>query len=458
MCEWKDCHMDDMHGYRGTAVLGAILGFSALLVSTAALAGGGSGATASVAAATASVAAATTAQTIDVELGDLFIKPAGLNVPSGSDVTLRVHNSGGIEHDLTLPDGRKTPRIPAGKTEVLKLGAVSSALSLFCSVPGHREGGMEATLAVAGGATTDHVAHVAGAGGATKLSMTTAQSSKMDASYLAGFKAFPATTKGEGALPLAAKLENGAKVFDLTASEISWEVAPGDVRQAMAYNGMVPGPTIHVALGDRVRIVLHNRLTESTAVHFHGLVVPNEMDGLPGVTQPLVLPGQDYTYEFTVRNAGSHMYHSHMNAAVQVPAGLLGAFLVDAPNEPAVAQDDVMILNDGPLGYTLNGKGFPATHPIVAKPGDQVRIRYMNEGLQIHPMHLHGLVQTVISVDGNPVPQRYQQDTVMVAPGQRVDVLVSASELGVWAFHCHILTHAENEQGMYGMVTAFIVK
>lgn len=188
------------------------------------------------------------------------------------------------------------------------------------------------------------------------------------------------------------------------------------------------------------------------------LPVFNAMDGLAGVTQPLILPGETFTYEFTVRNAGSHMYHSHMNATVQVPGGLLGAFIVDGGNEPAVAQDDVMILNDGPLGYTLNGKGFPATHPIVAKPGEVVRIRYMNEGLQIHPMHLHGLVQTVCAVDGNPVPQRYQQDTVLVAPGQRVDVLVTASELGAWAFHCHILSHAENEQGMFGMVTVFIVK
>jgi FtsP/CotA-like multicopper oxidase with cupredoxin domain len=117
-----------------------------------------------------------------------------------------------------------------------------------------------------------------------------------------------------------------------------------------------------------------------------------------------------------------------------------------------------MILNDGPLGYTLNGKGFPATQPIVAKPGEQVRIRYMNEGLQVHPMHLHGLVQTVVARDGYPLPQPYRADTVLVAPGERIDVIVEASDLGIWAFHCHILSHAENEQGMFGMVTAFIVQ
>ncbi|MBM4414681.1 MAG: copper oxidase [Chloroflexi bacterium] len=436
------------NGYAAMAVAGAILGFSALLVSTAALGQG------------ASVAAAPdalTTRTLDVELGDLFIKPGSLSVPAGTDVTLRVHNGGGTEHDLTMSDGHKTPRLASGETAVLNVGAVASSITLFCSLPGHREAGMQAALAVEAGTSTDHTAHAAVAG-ASQLSMTPAQSAKMDASYLAGIKAFPAATKGEGAQLLAPRVENGVKVFDITASEIAWEVSPGETRQAMAYNGTVPGPTIHVALGDRVRIVLHNQLTESTAMHFHGLVVPNDMDGVPGITQPLVLPGQSFNYEFTVRNAGSHMYHSHMNAAVQVPAGLLGAFIVDGKDEPAVAHDEVMVLNDGPLGYTINGKGFPATHAIVAKQNELVRVRYMNEGLQIHPMHLHGLVQTVIAVDGNSVPQRYQQDTVMVAPGQRIDVLVSASELGVWAFHCHILSHAENEQGMYGMVTAFIVK
>jgi FtsP/CotA-like multicopper oxidase with cupredoxin domain len=138
--------------------------------------------------------------------------------------------------------------------------------------------------------------------------------------------------------------------------------------------------------------------------------------------------------------------------------GLLGAFIVDDPNEPAADVDYPMILNDGPLGFTLNGKGFPATEPIVVKRGQTVLIRYMNEGLQIHPMHLHGLAQEVIALDGHLLAQPYTQDTVMVAPGQRVDVLVLATEPGIWALHCHILTHAEGEHGMFGMVTALIVQ
>jgi len=235
-------------------------------------------------------------------------------------------------------------------------------------------------------------------------------------------------------------------------------VSPGEVRKGMAYNGQIPGPMIRVNVGDRVRFVLHNKLEESTALHFHGLLVPNDQDGVPGITQPLVEPGQSYTYEFTLRNSGTHMYHSHMNAAEQVPGGLLGALIVAAPDDQAVAVDQVMVLNDGPLGYTINGKGFPATQPLVAKPGELIRIRYLNEGSQMHPMHLHGIAQTVVALDGYPVPQPYMQDTVMVAPGQRVDVLVTASELGTWAFHCHILSHAEKPEGMFGMVTVLVVK
>jgi FtsP/CotA-like multicopper oxidase with cupredoxin domain len=173
------------------------------------------------------------------------------------------------------------------------------------------------------------------------------------------------------------------------------------------------------------------------------------------------MPGETFTYEYTLRNAGSHMYHSHFMAEHQVPMGLLGAFVVTDPNptdEPASDVDYAMILNDGPLGFTINGKGFPATEPLVLQQGQTIRIRYMNEGLQIHPMHLHGMPQEVIALDGHLLDDPYDLDTVLVAPGQRVDVLVRATEKGVWAFHCHVLTHAEGPDGMFGMVTAFIVE
>jgi FtsP/CotA-like multicopper oxidase with cupredoxin domain len=270
-------------------------------------------------------------------------------------------------------------------------------------------------------------------------------------------KSFPANTKGTGGQRLAPKIVGGVKVFEITAAETKWEVAPGDVRDAMAYNGEVPGPEIRVRQGDRVRVILHNKLLESTSIHFHGLKVANSQDGVPGLTEDITKPAGSHTYEFEVPNAGTHMYHSHMNGATQIPMGLLGAFVVEGGDEPNVDVDESIVLNDGPLGFTLNGKSFPGTKPIAAKPGQRVRLRYMNEGLQGHPMHLHGMEQLVIAKDGWPLPQPYRADTIWVAPGERYDTIVETTP-GVWAFHCHILSHAEGPKGMFGMVTAFVVK
>lgn len=283
----------------------------------------------------------------------------------------------------------------------------------------------------------------------------------MDRMHEEGVKAFPAKTQGLGGQPLPYRLDNGVKVFELTCQVVQWEVTPGTFVEAWTYNGTMPGPEIRVTEGDRVRVIVKNNLPESTAVHWHGLIVPNDQDGVPFITQPPIRPGETYTYEFTVKNSGSHMYHSHHNSTKQVGKGLLGAFIVepkDRSKEPQVDIDYVMILNDQTGGFTLNGKGFPATQPIKAKLGQKVRLRYMNEGLLIHPMHLHGLPQLVIARDGWPLPQPYMCDTVNVAPGERWDVIVECSEVGVWAFHCHILSHAESDHGMFGMVTALIVE
>jgi manganese oxidase len=258
-------------------------------------------------------------------------------------------------------------------------------------------------------------------------------------------------------------MEDGVKVFNLVGEEVNWDVGGGKVVPAMTFNGIVPGPTIRVTEGDRFRLNFTNNLTQPTGLHFHGLMVPNNMDGVPMVTQPAVLPGETYTYEFPIRegNIGSHMYHSHFNAAEQTARGFLGAFIVsprDTSREPVVQGDYIMVLNDAYLGLTFNGKEFPYTQPIIGKLGDTIRIRYMNEGFQIHPMHLHGLPQQVIAQDGFYLPQPYWCDTLNVAPGQRLDVLVPLTEPGVWAFHCHILNHAEGPNGMFGMVTVLIVQ
>jgi len=304
--------------------------------------------------------------------------------------------------------------------------------------------------------------HSGGTTGAHPAPVNTAgDSDEMDRLHEAGVKAFPARTEGKGNQVLAPRIENGVRIFDVTAKKIRWETAPGTTVEAWVYNDQLPGPQIRVREGDRVRLILHNELPESTAIHFHGLEVPNDQDGVPYITQPPVKPGQSYTYEFTAPNPGSHMYHSHHNAAKQVGLGLLGAFIIEPRRKRAIEKVDidyVMIINDGAHGYTLNGKGFPATEPIVAKLGQKVRVRFMNEGMMIHPMHLHGMHMTVIDKDGWPQPAPWRCDTLNIAPGERWDVIVNCNNPGVWAFHCHILPHAESDHGMFGMVTALIVR
>jgi len=318
-------------------------------------------------------------------------------------------------------------------------------------------------LAACGGApsqaTTQNADEMTPAAQSQPAGMT---ADEMDAMHEAGIKTFLAgpSTKGLGNQPLAPKIENGVKIFELTSAKTTWEVTSTTKPEAWAYNGQVPGPELRVTEGDKVRVIVKNELPESTSVHFHGVLVPNNMDGVPFITQPPIKPGQSFTYEFTARNAGSHMYHSHHNSTKQVGMGLLGAFIIepkDKSKDPAFDVEHTMILNDQLGGFTINGKGFPATSPVTAKKGQKLRIRYMNEGQMIHPMHLHGMPQLVFAKDGYNLPQPYLCDTLNVAPGERYDVIVDCTEPGAWAFHCHILAHAEGEHGMFGMVTALVV-
>lgn len=382
---------------------------------------------------------------LEVALKDLSIEPAGLEAPAGP-ITFEVTNQGQVVHNFAVGQ-ETTPMLRPGESVSLHVPSLEAGTYEFiCEVVGHADAGMRGTLTVGGEV------------GVPRLDAT------MSAEEMAAHDAevtgrFPAETEGMGGELLQPEVTaSGIRVFELTAEPIEWETEPGIVKEAWAYNRMVPGPTIEADLGDRVRIVLHNELPEPTTIHFHGMTVPAEMDGVPVISQDVVMPGESFTYEFTIRNSGTNMYHSHFNAQKQVPMGLLGALIVRDPQDPMVDVDYPMVLNDGPLGYTLNGKGFPATQPLAAKRGDTVRIRYMNEGLQIHPMHLHGLPQQVIAIDGHVLKNPYDADTVMVAPGQRVDVLVQATEPGAWAWHCHVLNHAESEQGMFGMVTAMVVE
>jgi FtsP/CotA-like multicopper oxidase with cupredoxin domain len=273
--------------------------------------------------------------------------------------------------------------------------------------------------------------------------------------------------EGAGNQPFAPKLDGGVKVFDFTVDKISHLIdAQKPPVDALGFNSTWPGPRLDVIEGDTVRAIFRNNLDESTGIHFHGQRLPNKMDGVPHITQDPIRPGASFTYEFEARTTGSHMYHSHHNATDQVGRGLLGAFIVQ-PKDPALrydqlygaTQDIVWISNDTLGGFTINGRGFPATAPIVAKVGEKIVVRFMNEGIMMHPWHLHGQPMHVVARDGYPLGSAsFFCDTLGVNPGERWDVVIDCEEPGAWAFHCHILPHAEGQDGMFGMVTALVIE
>jgi FtsP/CotA-like multicopper oxidase with cupredoxin domain len=223
---------------------------------------------------------------------------------------------------------------------------------------------------------------------------------------------------------------------------------------------------IRVTEGDQVRIIVKNELPVPTTIHWHGVEVPNAMDGVPGVTQDPIQPGETFTYEFIAKPAGTFMYHSHFEGDVQVGAGLYAPFIID-PKEPDAnppVVDKVLMISevrmtDGetyaamPMGgmepnyFTINGKSFPATETITIKKGDLVRLRLIAIGQFIHPMHLHGMPFKIVATDGHPVPEAAQltKDTISVAPGERYDIEFIATETGQWMLHCHILHHTTND-------------
>jgi len=405
-------------------------------------------------------AAATAEPAAMVHLSELKIEPGEVHATTGAGIDIM--NMGSMAHNLAV-DGTdvRSDMVSPNGTAHLDLSALKPGkYTLICEVAGHKEAGMKASLDLTAGAKPTTPA----AANAEAPAAAHTSTEDMDATMAKATKAFPAKTEGVGAQILAPKvLADGTKQFDLTAKVVKWEVEPGKKVDAWTYNGTVPGPTIEVDPGDKVKVVLKNDLPESTVVHFHGLQLPNALDGVPDITQDPIKPGQTYTYSFTAQSTPAvAMYHSHHDAAKQVSNGMAGALLVGHEPSPAgvtVAQRTTMMLNDsGTIGYSLNGKSFPATAPVVAKFGDWVEVNYMNEGTQVHPMHLHGLPQLVTAKDGFPVPQPYNADTVLVGPGERYTVLVHADQAGTWAWHCHILPHAEKDTGMFGMVTAMVVK
>jgi hypothetical protein len=271
--------------------------------------------------------------------------------------------------------------------------------------------------------------------------------------------------RGDRDLPY--RMVDGTKVFELTASPIRWTILPGVTVDGYAYNGQIPGPRIHIKEGDRVRIVLHNRLPLETTIHWHGLILPNQMDGPAEITQNPVPPGGSFVYEFTAVQHGTYFYHPHAKPDRTQALGLYGALIIDPknPGDEAKADHDYVIelqeslMREGltypampmdggmPNYFTINGKAFPATDTIHMKVGETLKVRFIgtNNGF-IHPMHIHGGPFEVVAIDGQTLQPsaRYFADTIEVGPGQRYDVIWTARNAGKWLIHCHIPHHTTN--------------
>lgn len=266
---------------------------------------------------------------------------------------------------------------------------------------------------------------------------------------------------------LEPRLEGDVKVFDLDISVIRWNILGYKQVMAYAFNRQVPGPRLHIIEGDRVRVSVTNRLPESTTVHWHGLILPNEMDGPAEVTQEPIEPGDTFTYEFVAQQYGTYFYHTHDHIDRQQALGLYGALIID-PRNPKVLPDydleytvqlqewleregytyPAMLMEGGlPNFFTINGKAYPDTETIEMKVGQTLLVRFIGSNNNfVHPMHIHGGPFTIVATDGNPVLEtaRLVKDTVNVGPGERYDVLWTAREPGKWLLHCHIPHHTTN--------------
>ena len=285
-----------------------------------------------------------------------------------------------------------------------------------------------------------------------------------------GEVSYTAPAGARGDRTLEPKVEDGVKVFDLDVSVIEWNILPDQSVEAYAFNRQVPGPRIRVTEGDRLRINVTNDLPEATSVHWHGMIVPNRMDGAADVTQEPIEPGETFTYEFTAGEAGTYFYHSHKEPDRQQGLGMYGALIVD-PEDPgrdvAYDYDEEMVVQlqewlerDGytypamtmegalPNYFTINGKSYPETETVNMEVGERLRIRFIGSNNNfVHLMHVHGGPFEIVETDGNVVPEeaRLLKDTVNVGPGERYDVVWKAREPGKWLLHCHIPHHTTND-------------
>jgi FtsP/CotA-like multicopper oxidase with cupredoxin domain len=264
------------------------------------------------------------------------------------------------------------------------------------------------------------------------------------------------------------KVVGNTKVFHMVAEEVEHELAPGLKVMCWGYNGSVHGPLIEWVEGDRVRVYVTNRLPAATTVHWHGILVPNGMDGVGGLTQRTIQPGQTYKYEFTVRQHGTGMYHAHHDEMTQMALGMTGLVVIHprVRTGPPIDRDFALLLHEWRVDpgarrpdpnemvefnmLTMNAKAFPGTQPLVVRLGQRVRIRIGNlSAMDHHPIHLHGHQFRITETDGGRIPESAQwpETTVLVPTGSTRTIEFVADEPGDWAMHCHMTHHVMNQMG-----------
>ncbi len=275
----------------------------------------------------------------------------------------------------------------------------------------------------------------------------------------------PVVTTNNTSLPW--KIVDGVKVYHLVAEEVEHEFAPGLKAFCWGYNGHVHGPTIEAVEGDRVRIFVTNKLDAPTTVHWHAILVPSGMDGVGGLSQRAIYPGETFKYEFTLQAHGTYMYHSHHDEMTQIGMGMTGLFIVHPrnPRRPPPDRDYAILLHEWDIEpgtyrpdpfemtdfnvLTMNARAFPGTEPLTAEAGERVRIRLGNlSPMSHHPIHLHGHHFRITATDGGPIPESAQwpETTVLVGVGQSRDIEFEANP-GDWAIHCHMTHHVMNQMG-----------
>jgi FtsP/CotA-like multicopper oxidase with cupredoxin domain len=298
--------------------------------------------------------------------------------------------------------------------------------------------------------------------GASALAQRFAGSGRLLAAPTNNLTYHPVVTPNGISLPWVMK--GGVKEFHLIAEPVKREFAPGMVVNCWGYNGQTPGPTLEAVEGERVRILVTNKLAEPTTVHWHGIITPNGMDGVGGLTQRHISPGETYLYEFTLRQHGAQMYHPHSDEMVQMAMGMEGFFVIHPKDgypepvdrhfliflqewsiSPGSFTPDPNVMTDFNI-FTFNSRVWPGTEPLVVKLGERVRVSFANLSMDSHPIHFHGHRWWLVGTDGGAVPRtaRIPESTINVPPGTTRTVEFVADNPGDWPLHCHKNHHAMN--------------